>query len=109
MYHLHMLEHCLVSIPRFALRDKVTLRLLKLYFYMVEWSKVLDISMEWWEFKSCRGRTNICQLKNLILTLLGIYIYMLIVIIAIYQKIKIFQEENYRSLSVIILHCHILL
>jgi hypothetical protein len=36
------IDTCLMSISRFSLRDKVTLRLLKLYFYIadvVEWSK----------------------------------------------------------------------
>ena len=43
MYHLHArLYTCLTSIPRFALREKVTLGLLKLLFEgvdVVEWSK----------------------------------------------------------------------
>ena len=37
-----------MSISRFSLRDKVTLRLLKLYFYIadvVEWSRALDIRL----------------------------------------------------------------
>jgi hypothetical protein len=42
------LDTCLMSISRFSLRDKVTLRLLKLYFYIadvVEWSRALDIRL----------------------------------------------------------------
>ena len=42
------LNTCLMSISRFSLRDKVTLRLLKLYFYIsdvVEWSRALDIRL----------------------------------------------------------------
>ena len=40
MYHLHTLIYtCLTPIPRFALREKVTLRLLKLLFKGVD---VLD-------------------------------------------------------------------
>jgi hypothetical protein len=39
---------CLTSIPRFSLRDKVTLRLLKLLFKgvdVVEWSRALDVRL----------------------------------------------------------------
>jgi hypothetical protein len=42
------LDTCLVSISRFFLRDKVTLRLLKLHFYgadVIEWSRVIDIKL----------------------------------------------------------------
>ena len=42
---------CLMSISRFSLRDKVTLRLLKLHFYgadVVEWSRALDIWLSEW-------------------------------------------------------------
>ena len=45
------LDTCLMSISRFSLRDKVTLRLLKLYFYIadvVEWSRALDIRISNW-------------------------------------------------------------
>jgi hypothetical protein len=45
------LETCLMSISWFSLRDKVTLRVLKLYFYgadVVEWSRVLDIRLGYW-------------------------------------------------------------
>jgi hypothetical protein len=41
----------LMSISRFSLRDKVTLRLLKIHFYgadMVEWSRALDIRLSDW-------------------------------------------------------------
>ena len=52
MYHLHTLRH--MSISRFSLRDKVTLRLLKLYFNIadvVEWSRALDIRLSDWCFR----------------------------------------------------------
>jgi hypothetical protein len=42
---------CLTSIPRFALREKVTLRLLKLFFQgvdVVEWSRALDVRVSEW-------------------------------------------------------------
>ena len=42
---------CLTSIPRFALREKVTLRLLKLLFYgvdVVEWARALDVRLSEW-------------------------------------------------------------
>ena len=45
------LETCLMSISRFSLRDKVTLRLLKLHFYgadVVEWLRALDIRLSEW-------------------------------------------------------------
>jgi hypothetical protein len=44
------LHTCLMSISRFSLRDKVTLRLLKLYLIadVVEWYRVLDISLSDW-------------------------------------------------------------
>ena len=45
------LDTCLMSISRFSLRDKVTLRLLKLHFYgadVVEWSRALDIRLTDW-------------------------------------------------------------
>jgi hypothetical protein len=50
MYHLHTLRKCLMSISRFSLRDKVTLRLLKLYFYIadvVEWSRLIQSICIW--------------------------------------------------------------
>ena len=40
-----------MSLSRFPLRDKVTLRLLKLYVYIVdvvEWCRVLDIRLSDW-------------------------------------------------------------
>ena len=42
---------CLTTIPRFALREKVTLRLLKLLFQgvdVVEWSRELDVRLSEW-------------------------------------------------------------
>ena len=45
------LDTCLMSISRFSLRDKVTLRLLKLFFCIanvVEWSRELDIMLSDW-------------------------------------------------------------
>jgi hypothetical protein len=65
-----------MSISRFSLRDKVTLRLLKLYFciaHVAAWSRTLDIRLS----DCCcsnpvEGRTTICQLKELILTLFGL-------------------------------------
>ena len=42
---------CLTSIPRFALREKVTLRLLKLLFQgvnVVEWSRAQDVRLREW-------------------------------------------------------------
>jgi hypothetical protein len=45
------LNTCLMSICRYSLRDKVTLRLLKLHFYgavIVEWSRALDIRLSDW-------------------------------------------------------------
>jgi hypothetical protein len=45
------LDTCLMSISRFSLRDKETLRLLQLYFCIVdvvEWSKALDIRLSDW-------------------------------------------------------------
>jgi hypothetical protein len=42
---------CLTSIPRFSLRDKVTLRLLKLLLKgvdVVEWSRALDVRLSEW-------------------------------------------------------------
>jgi hypothetical protein len=67
------LDTCLMSISRFSLRDNVTLRLLKLYFYIAgvaEWSRVLDISWigaavyQWCEFKSRQGKNK--KLSDLI-------------------------------------------
>ena len=91
MYHLARLDTCLMSISRFSLRDKVTLRLLKLHFYIadvVEWSRSLDIrlsdwccslSMEQVQIPS-REEQKFDSSKDLILTLFGlifrhIYIY----------------------------------
>ena len=42
------LDTCLIYISRFSLRDKVTLRLLKLHFHgadVVEWSRALDVML----------------------------------------------------------------
>jgi hypothetical protein len=85
---------CLMSIPKFALRDKVTLRSLKLLFKgvdVVEWSRALDVRLSEWclqcingvSSNPVEGRTKIWQLKNLITTLFGlifrrIYIYLVI-------------------------------
>ena len=60
---------CLTSIPRFALREKVTLRLLNLLFKgvdVVEWSRALDLRLsewcfavyQWCGFKSRRGKNK---------------------------------------------------
>jgi hypothetical protein len=53
MYHLHTLKQCLISIHRFAFRDKAIfrlLKLLKLYFIedVAEWSRELDIGLSDW-------------------------------------------------------------
>ena len=51
MYDLHTRIHILTSITRYALRHKVTLRLLKLPFegvYVVEWSRALDVRLSEW-------------------------------------------------------------
>ena len=48
---------CLTSIPRFALREKVTLRLLNLLFKgvdVVEWSRALDLRLSEWCFAVCQ-------------------------------------------------------
>ena len=45
------LDTCFISISGCSLRDKVTLRLLKLHFYgadVVEWSRALDIRLSNW-------------------------------------------------------------
>jgi len=45
------LDTCLMSISRFSLRDKVTLRLLKLHFYgadVVEWHRALATRLSDW-------------------------------------------------------------
>ena len=47
----HAYTHVLHSIPRFALREKVSLRLLKLLFKgvdVVEWSRALDVRLSEW-------------------------------------------------------------
>ena len=66
---------CLTSIPRFTLRKKVTLGLLKLLFKgvdVVEWSKALDVrlsewccivSMVWLQIPS-REEQNLTALKS---------------------------------------------
>jgi hypothetical protein len=44
-------QTCVTSIPRFALREKVTLGLLKLFFKGVdvfEWSRALDVRLSEW-------------------------------------------------------------
>ena len=49
--HATRLYTCLTPIPRFALREKVTLRLLKLLFKgvdVVEWSRALDVRLSEW-------------------------------------------------------------
>jgi hypothetical protein len=48
MYHLHRLDTCLMSTSKLSLRNKATLRLLKLHFHgadVVEWSRALDIRL----------------------------------------------------------------
>ena len=67
---------CLTSIPRFALREKVTLRLLKLLFKgmdVVKWSKALhvrlsewccSVSMVWVQIPSREEQKNLTALKS---------------------------------------------
>ena len=74
---------CLKSISWFSLRDKVTQRVLKLYFYgadVVEWSRVLDtrlsywccsISMVWVQIPLGMNK-NVTAQKNIMLTLFGL-------------------------------------
>ena len=71
----HAYTH-LLSISRLSLRDKVTLRLLKLYFYIadvVEWSRALDIrisdwccsvSMVWVQIPSREEQNLTAQISN---------------------------------------------
>jgi hypothetical protein len=72
-----------MSISRFSLRDKATLRLLKLYFYIAdvaEWSKgvvhkakrlVLQC-INGASSNPVEGRTKMCQLQDLIIALFGL-------------------------------------
>ena len=66
---------CLTSIPRFALREKVTLRLLELLLKgvdVVEWSRALDVRLsEWccsvsmvWVQMPSREEQNLTALKS---------------------------------------------
>ena len=69
------LDTCLMSTSRLSLRDKATLRLLKLYFYgvdVVEWARALDIrlkdllcsvSMVWVQSR-CEKNTNVTAQKS---------------------------------------------
>jgi hypothetical protein len=76
---------CLMSISRFSLQDKVTLRQLKLYFLYSGCGQV--VYGAWYKSKrfvlQCingvssnpvEGRTKNCQLKDLILTLFGLIV-----------------------------------
>jgi hypothetical protein len=75
---------CLMSISRFFLPDKVTLRLFKLHFYgvdVVEWSRAIDIRQSNFLLQCINGvrsnpverRTQIWQMKkNLMLALHGL-------------------------------------
>ena len=50
-YMIYIYYTCLAAIPRFALREKVKLRLLKLLFLgvdVVEWSRALDVRLSEW-------------------------------------------------------------
>ena len=40
--------YAFTNVQRFATRNKVTLRLLKLYFYVAKWSRMLNISLSDW-------------------------------------------------------------
>ena len=74
------LDTCLMSISRFSLRDKVTLRLLKLHFYganVVESAgrkakRLLLQCINGVNSNPEEGRTKLCQIKDLILTLFGL-------------------------------------
>ena len=77
------LDTCIMSISRFSCRDKVTLRLLQLYFEIadvIEWSRALEIRLSDWccsvpkgmSSNPVEGRTKIWQLEDLILTLFGL-------------------------------------
>jgi hypothetical protein len=72
-----------MSIARFSLRYKVTIRLLKLFLNIadvVEWSRALDIRLSVLQCingvssNPVEGRTKIRQPKDLILTLFDMYI-----------------------------------
>ena len=118
MYHLHTLrDTCLMSISRFSLRDKVTLRLLKLCFYIadvVEWLRALDIRLSDWccsvsigvSSNPVEGKTKIRQLKDLILTLFGLIFRRIQYLIFI---INLVSQVTLRSSGTDILYgCHFL-
>lgn len=79
IYHLHTLKTCLMSILRFTLRNKVTLPLLELYFGDQAFK---GAGQKYWccsvfngmNSNFFEGEQNNCHLKNLILTLLYMYI-----------------------------------
>ena len=89
-----------MSISRFSLRDKVTLRLLKLYFYIADivvWSRALYINGV--SLNPVEGRTKICQLKDLILTLFGLISRRIYIYIYIYDRqaiCKIYISFNFK-------------
>jgi hypothetical protein len=101
------LDTCLMSISQFSLRDKVPLWLLKLYFNIadvIKWSRALDKGAKRLMLQCINGvssnpvegRTKLCQIKDLILTLFGlifrrIYIYVYIYI-RIYNHVYVFES-----------------
>jgi hypothetical protein len=66
------LDTCLMFISRFSLRDKVTLRLLKLYFYIA-------YAVEWWNtWINIYIYINFVLTQEIAVSLLDIYIYIYI-------------------------------
>ena len=95
------LDTCLMSISRFSLRDKATLRPLKLHFYgadVVEWSRALDTRLgDWCCSVSMVGvqipsreeqKFDSSKIKNLILTLFGLIFRRIYIFVYIYNTNK---------------------
>jgi hypothetical protein len=92
------LHTCLMSICTIALRDKVALRLWKLYFNIVEvveWSRALDIRLSGW---CCSVSMVWVQIpstaQNIILTLFGLIFRRIYIYIDIRQHVFIKQSHE---------------
>ena len=117
MYHLHTLRHISYVYLYISLRDKVTLRLLKLYFLYIGCGPVVQgaghkanrLVMQCINGVSSNpveGRTNICQLKDLILTLFRL-IYQTYIYIYVFLKFDVNKLPETFPLSLKLLNIYI--
>ena len=90
---------CLMSISRFSLWDKVTLRLLKFYFYITDvagWSRALDIRLSDWCCSASMVWVQFPSRDDLILTLFGLIFRRIYIYIQLTLVVSNSVDSNFR-------------